>query len=73
LEPIFIGCETPIDGQLTLAESKAQRHQALIQKRKLLVNIHTLTFAPAITNLEASVMKTILSVTAITWSAQWPI
>jgi superfamily I DNA and RNA helicase len=33
-------------------QAKLLQHQALIRKRKLLVDIHTLTFAPAITNLE---------------------
>jgi len=35
-------------------QAKLLQHQALIRKRKLLVDIHTVTFAPAITNFETS-------------------
>ena len=33
-------------------QAKLRQHQALIRKRKLLVDIHTVTFAPAISQLE---------------------
>lgn len=35
-------------------QAKLLQHQALIRKRKLLVDIHTVTFAPAITQLDAN-------------------
>lgn len=34
-------------------QAKLLQHQALIRKRKLLVDIHTITFAPAITQLDS--------------------
>jgi len=45
---------TAQDEAFNKMQAKLLQHQALIRKRKLLVDIHTLTFAPAIPNLEAS-------------------
>ncbi len=41
------------DESFNKMQAKLLQHQALIRKRKLLVDIHTLTFAPAVPQLEA--------------------
>ncbi len=44
-------CEGRQDQAANLLEAKLKAHRELVKRRDLLVNIHTVSFAPAITNL----------------------